>query len=656
MQREMDRVTMTKTRAVPACRMYLQRLRIRGFRCFDDFEIEFQPGINILIGENDTGKTAVFDALRLSLGIGPQRETYLDPDLDYFKSSSGRPAREVRFDLTFDGLSDADRWIFIEMLALDAKGENATLQLHVKYWLENVRGIDRQRFKFWGGADESEEQSVPQEVMELFYYIHMEALRDATRFLRPARGSRLGQLFIKLEPNRDEQVKLAKHLGAIIREEEDWNALLRRAESKINVHLHRISLRDTPPVAQLNFVPQEYKQIAEGLKLICYLAEPKSKHEVEEALRNGERCDDYFEEVRRDRYRLRGDAFSGAGDIQKLKRLYELVQSLFPLSFEVGQTGLGTDNLLYAATVLGDLLERREREKDAYIALMLEEPEAHLHPQLQCNLFSYFEEIRHKDIQVFITSHSPTITAKTSLSSITVLQRCADRRVAAIPLRSIDLTDKSQRLLERFLDVTKSQLFFARGVILVEGISESLMLPTLAMRMGDQFDLGRKGIEIINIGGVAFEHFARLFNSNDPGKRLQVRAAILTDGDSEGEELSVRATNAMELKGGFLRVFVTSVTYEHDLYSQNENLIHDVLKELKRDVLIPAGATVEERATNFVIKLGGQKEFTKARFSQELAYVLRENDEKLKRLTVPDYIRQAIEWVVNGDEPEDIHI
>jgi putative ATP-dependent endonuclease of OLD family len=644
---------MRKTQGILAGRKYLQRLRIRGFRCFEDFEIEFQPGINILIGENDTGKTAVLDALRLSLGIGPQRETYLDTDLDYFKSSHGLQAREVRFDLTFDGLSEADRWIFLEMLALGENKANATLRLHVKYWLENVRGTERQRFKFWGGADESEEQSIPQEVIELFYYVHMEALRDATRFLRPARGSRLGQLFTKLEPNRDEQEKLAQRLGDTIRKEEHWNVLLRRAESKINVHLLRISLRDTPPVAQLDFVPQGYKQIAEGLKLICYLAEPISKQDVEKELRQDESFADYFEEAGRGRYRLKGDIFNEDRDPQRLMRLYELVQSLFPLYFEVGQTGLGTDNLLYAATVLGDLLERREREKDAYIALMIEEPEAHLHPQLQCNLFSYFEEVQLQDIQVFITSHSPTITAKTSLSSISVLQRYAGRRVASVLLRSIELPDKSQRLLERFLDVTKSQLFFARGVLLVEGISESLMLPTLAKSMGDQFDLGRKGIEIVNIGGVAFEHFARLFNSNESGKRLEVRAAILTDGDSQDGKLSARAINAVGLKGGLLRILVTPMTYEYDLYRLNEELIRVVLEELGQGALMPKEATVEERASAFVSKLQNHKEFTKARFAQEFAYALAGNAEMLKKLKVPEYIKQAIKWVVNNDEPED---
>jgi len=251
--------------------MYLKRLRIRGFRCFKDFGIEFQNGINVLIGENDTGKTAVLDALRLSLGIGPQRETYIDSDLDYYKNSEGLSAREVRFDLTFDGLSETDRWVFLEMLAPGPGGVNSALELHVKYWLESVHGTDRQRFRFWGGSDESEAQSIPQELMELFYYVHMEALRDATRFLRPARGNRLGQLFTKLVPTRKEQEELAHQIGDTVRKEKTWNSLLRKAEAKINVHLLRTSLRDTPPVAQLGFVPQEYRQIAEGLKLSAIL-------------------------------------------------------------------------------------------------------------------------------------------------------------------------------------------------------------------------------------------------------------------------------------------------------------------------------------------------------------------------------------------------
>ena len=633
--------------------MYLKRLRIRGFRCFKDFELEFQNGINVLIGENDTGKTAILDALRLSLGIGPQRETYLDSDLDYYKSSEGPSAREVRFDLTFEGLSETDRWVFLEMLIPDAGGANAALELHVKYWLENIRGAEKQRFRFWGGSDESEEQSIPQELMELFYYVHMEALRDATRFLGPARGNRLGQLFTKLEPNREKQQELAQRIGDTIRREETWNTLLRRAEAKINVHLLRISLRDTPPVAHLGFVPQEYRQIAEGLRLICYLVEPIAKKDVEKALKEEESIKDYFEEAGRDRYRLKCDVFSKADEPGKQLRLYELVQSLFSLSFEVGQTGLGTANLLYVATVLGDLLERREREKDAYIALMIEEPEAHLHPQLQCNLFSYFEEVRGKDIQVFITSHSPTITAKTPLNSVTVLQRCADRRIRSVSLTEIRLPDKSRKLLERFLDVTKSQLFFARGVLLVEGLSESLMLPELAKHMGDHFNLGRKGIEIVNIGGVAFEHFANLFNSDDSGKRLQVRAAIVTDGDSKNGKLSSRAKRTLKLRGGMLRVFITPITFENALYTENEQLIQDVLRELGRDNLIPEGRTLDERAEAFVKTLSSQDEFTKARFAQELSFVLQQKPELQRQLRVPEYIQQAIEWVVNREEPQE---
>jgi len=633
--------------------MHLGKLRIRGFRCFEDFEIEFQPGINVLVGENDTGKTAILDALRLSLGIGPQRETYLDTDLDYFKNADGTSAREVRFDLTFADLSETDLWVFLEMLSLDPDGMNPTLQLHVKYWLESVRGTDRQRFRFWGGADESEEQSIPQEVMELFSYVHMEALRDAIRFLRPARGNRLGQLFAKLEPDREKQKVLAKGLSEAVSSSEGWNTLLRNAESKINVHLLRTALKDTSPLAQLSFVPQEFKQIAEGLKLLCHLAEPVSKQTAEQVLKDGEKIDDYFEEAVRGRYRLKGVAFSSADDFLKQTRLCELIQHLFPFSMEVGQMGLGTANLLYAATVLGDLEKYRKDNEDVYIAMMIEEPEAHLHPQLQRNLFSYFEEVGKQGIQVFITSHSPTITAQTSLNTVTVLQRSSDRKVRTVPLRSISLPDKSLRLLQRFLDVTKSQLFFARGVLLVEGVSEALLLPTLARRIGGEFDLGHKGVEIVNIGGVAFEHFARLFNNADKSKRLRMRAAILTDGDSSDGELSSRAKNALGLKGGTLRVYTTPVTFEYDLYSLNEDLVREVLRELKRDNFLSTGEPVEKRAAAFVDKLARHKEFTKARFAQELTYALDGNRELLGRLRVPAYIENGIRWVVRHEEPKD---
>ena len=86
-----------------------------------------------------------------------------------------------------------------------------------------------------------------------------------------------------------------------------------------------------------------------------------------------------------------------------------------------GYGGLGENNLIYSAAVLGDLKNRREEEKEHYYALLIEEPEAHLHPQKQNTFFNYLDSLRDFGVQIFITSHSPTITAKSELDNILVL-------------------------------------------------------------------------------------------------------------------------------------------------------------------------------------------------------------------------------------------
>ena len=92
-----------------------------------------------------------------------------------------------------------------------------------------------------------------------------------------------------------------------------------------------------------------------------------------------------------------------------------------------------------------------------------------------------------------------------------------------------ELLPTDKLYLNKFLDVTKSQLFFANGVILVEGISEQLLLPVMAKHIG--INLDKEGVEVVNIGGVSFEPFAKLFNPDDSNRRLASKCSVITDND-----------------------------------------------------------------------------------------------------------------------------
>ena len=301
----------------------------------------------------------------------------------------------------------------------------------------------------------------------------------------------------------------------------EWRRLINTGQDAVNEHIKKTSILGKPYSVEIEFLPFEFRRILDTLRI---------QIPIYNELPEGTTVERPF--------------------------------------FYLSEYGLGYNNLIYMAVVLGNLTRRKEVEADAYISLLLEEPEAHLHPQLQNILFAYLNEINDKGIQIFITSHSPTITAKASLNSLIVLQN-QDKSIYSLPLINSNLDENNRKYLHKFLDVTKSQLFFSNGVILVEGISEALLLPVFSKNMGEKYDLEKNGIEIVNINGVAFEHFGKLFNSELPEKALRCRCAIITDNDidRETEDIASRARKAKELEKNNLKVELAEETFEFELLS-----------------------------------------------------------------------------------------
>ena len=577
--------------------MHLSSLEISNFRCISHVVVGFHEGVNTLIGENNTGKTAVLDAIRLGLGlVFERRDLYVQAE-DFHINPDGTAADTIEFHLRFAQPTSKERGVFIEMLAEPVVG-NPELQLHVRFTDE----ADRIRRRYWGG--EKEGQEIPQDVLDLFYVTYLGALRDAGRDLSPSRGNRLSQLFLKLVEAEAKREELSDTINTQIRQAAGWQELLNNGKERIQNHLTKVALRDQETEVAVDFVHSSFKRIVEGLRLsVTWKPGPDS--------------------VPADGPEPKPDG----------------------IRFDIAQNGLGYNNLIYMATVLGDLLERRASDPDSYIALLIEEPEAHLHPQWQNVLFRYLQEIKLKGIQVFITSHSPTITAESKVDSLIVLTRTRDE-ILSQPLRSVELSPSQQDFLERFLDVTKCQLFFAKSVILVEGISEALLLPPFADLLGDAYHLGRNATEIVNIDGVAFEPFARLFNSPEAGKRINVRCALVTDDDRKnGTEVSSRAQNALQLAGGTLRVFLSRSTFEYELYAANEELVRAAYAEMHPQTDLAFGGGLDERAGSFVGKLSSNKD--KGRFAQLLASKIVKGGD-YRRFRVPSYLEEALNWVAKG--------
>ena len=588
--------------------MYIEKFIIKNFRGIEDITLSFNKGLNVFIGENNAGKTAIIDALRVCLSYGNQRrEIYISQsDFHIDKNTISDEKSDIEFHLHFHIDNPEETGWFNDLLSVQEDGLQ-DLQLHFRYSLDEN---DRVKYKVWGGTNEG--QAIAPEVLFLIYHVHLDALRDSEQYLRPIRGNRLGQLYANIqidtdiETDQEKKRELAKKVREAVDNDVDWVTHVAKGKEKINEHLKETSFTDKQQQVDISFLPFDFNKLVNNLKIQMPIY-----------------SNDLLE-----------------GDLAKQKH------------FELYQNGLGYNNLIYTATVLGDLKQRKELQKETYVALLIEEPEAHLHPQLQNLFFNYLNKLdTEQGFQIFISSHSPTITAKSNLKSVIVLQN-QENKIHALSLTKSGLSDTNHKYLHKFLDVTKSQLFFSNGAILVEGISEALLMPVFSRLVGNEYDLDKAGIELINLNGVAFSHFANLFNNEDENKNLKIRCSLITDDDTadENEEITSRARIASELARKNLKVFLAERTFEFELFiAGNNEILIAIYAEMHpvSAARIVADADIKVHGARFLEKVISNK--AKSELAHRLAVKLSTDEVARNSFIVPSYIQDSIKYAVKGE-------
>ena len=425
--------------------MYLAELHIENFRIFGTEEksthlhLTLQPGLNILVGENDSGKSAVIDAIRYILWTTSYEYHRLTED-DFHISGLDR-AENLTIRCVFRDLSTREAARFLEWLTME-DGQPCLYVTLKATRLDSGSDVGRNRIAVTcHSAKVGDGKVIEGDIREFLRVTYLRPLRDAEAELSPGRNSRLSQI-LRAHPN------FAKQRESDFDEE---------------------APESTTPSTLVGIMHKAEHQIRNNQVI----------RETQESLNQGYLSD----------FSIGADALQGeigvAGQTELRHILEKMELWLHPHEGVDIRTrrGLGYNNALFMAA---ELLLLGKEQQEALPLLLIEEPEAHLHPQMQQRLMGFLEKRASDEengVQVLVTSHSPNLASTVDLKRVAIM--CGRGEIYPLHSDATKLEPSDYEFLRRFLDVTKANLFFAKGVVIVEGDAENILLPTLSSEVSD---------------------------------------------------------------------------------------------------------------------------------------------------------------------------
>lgn len=598
--------------------MYLSKIHIKNFRNLEDVTIDLGEKV-VLLGENSAGKSNFLEALRILLDSS-YRSSLSESDFSRINGQKPFGGRTIEIHAWFSGIdTDKDKDLLASLQDCHINGEDGQqiFQISAVYRPRNnlfsdqaTSEEDYELVRY--GGENNENTDGARRFRQYVRFVVIPAVRDMERDMQSWRTSPLRRLVEMIDLTKDQGFQ--KIAG--------------------DVKTASGQLQNIQPIQSLQ---QEIRTILGGLV---------EEQSIQPTI---------------------GIAAANPEDLLRLLTI--LTETELPIE----RTSLGISNILYLITwlIYAERLRNtpsQGEKKTEYILIAIEEPESHLHPHFQRLIF---ENIFKRDHLLLVSTHSPTIVSVVDPRHFAVLKRTPNGVVARSTARFAQNDVKMRQDVSRYLDATRGEMVFARGVLLVEGDAEMFLIPAFAKKMKEagkiSHTLDGAGISVCNVYGTDFRPYVEFLGQSG----LDIPFAVLTDGDPDtntpglkrGLELTQRtkAPNYAEIEAHFdnkkwddvradlarVGIFVNQRTFEVELISAGyKDELCEVYKGIGASDEQVENLKKEIQGNDFekILKRIERTGMGKGRFAQRLA-------EKVDANRVPSYITEAIQYLL-GKMPQ----
>lgn len=505
--------------------MYISSLIIRNFRNFGNATFKFRKGVNTVIGENGSGKTNAFYALRMLLDSNLPRYALNLRESDFNRSlDTDWKGHWIVISINLEELSYDE---IIQCLAVHEAGiADGSQKGNYNFYFRPKSHIRKKLYdlSISDARDEEEIQHAIDEILISDYEpVITVGAPDINFNCDEFYKKNIGDFENLIFPNPDEEP--INELGQYNRLLNIYNEIsCTFAEALRNVVADLKSYRNNPLITLLtskeNEIEDEDKEqihtTIQGLN--DRITGLPSVKKVSKGILNTVR-----ETV--------GDTYAPFVDLEA-NLPNEISGLLRSLVLKVGdgddpdykgrieELSLGGANLIYLSLKILEYHLELKKDKAAHF-LLIEEPEAHIHTHIQKTLF---EKINLDKTQIIYSTHSTHVSEVSAIESVNILSK--DVKKANVYHPSNGLNPDEIKRIERYLDATRSTLLFAKSVMLVEGDAELILIPNIIKKVyGVSID--ELGISLINVGSTSFTNIVNIFHED----RVQKKCAIITDND-----------------------------------------------------------------------------------------------------------------------------